>query len=142
MGEGRIGFWEVYSIGGGGMIGGGIFATLGLSLELADGGAPLAFTLAGLIALLTGYSYARLSSRYPSIGGTIEFLVRAYGDNVLTGGLNIMLLTTYIVMIALYAHAFGSYGASIFPQIYSMAYTILVVFIIDGRRYLEQYPGL
>jgi amino acid transporter len=94
------------------MIGGGIFATLGLSLELAKGAAPIAFAIAGLVALLTSYSYAKLSARYPSAGGTIEFLVRAYGDNVLTGGLNMLLLSSYIVMIALYAHAFGAYGAS------------------------------
>lgn len=39
------------------MIGGGIFAVLGLSLELARAAAPLAFSLAGLIALLTAYLF-------------------------------------------------------------------------------------
>lgn len=72
MGE-RLGFWEVYAIGVGGMIGGGIFAVLGLSLELAGGAAPLAFLLAGIVAFVTAYSYAKLSSRFPSEGGTIEF---------------------------------------------------------------------
>ncbi|MCE4610530.1 MAG: amino acid permease [Desulfurococcales archaeon] len=128
--SGRLGFWEIYSIGVGGMIGGGIFATLGLSLELARGAAPLAFLLAGLVALVTSYSYAKLSARYPSSGGTIEFLVKAYGDNVFTGGLNIMLLSSYIVMIALYAHAFGAYGASLAPGHYHTLYITLVVLVI------------
>lgn len=38
----------MFSIAVGGMTGGGIFAVLGLGLELAGGAAPLAFTLAGL----------------------------------------------------------------------------------------------
>ncbi len=136
----KIGFWEVYSIGVGGMIGGGIFATLGLSLELAGGAAPVAFIFAGIIALLTSYSYAKLSARFPSIGGTIEFLVRAYGDNVFSGGLNIMLLASYIVMIALYAYAFGAYGASMLPSFYREAYIILVVFAI-GSLVLVNFLG-
>ncbi len=61
----RLGFWEVFAICVGGMIGGGIFAVLGLSLELADGSAPIAFLLAGLIALLTVYSYAKVIIQVP-----------------------------------------------------------------------------
>ncbi len=63
-----LGAAKAYSIGVGGIIGGGIFAVLGLSLELSDSGAPVAFLFAGLVALLTAYSYARLSVRYPSGG--------------------------------------------------------------------------
>lgn len=44
--------------------------------------------------------------------GTVEFLVRAYGSGVLTGGLNMLPIASYTVMIALYAYAFGSYGAN------------------------------
>ncbi len=110
----KIGFWEAFSIGVGGMIGGGIFAVLGLSVELSKSAAPVAFLLAGLIALTTAYSYARLSVRYPSEGGTIEFIVRAFGGGLLSGSLNILLLASYVVMISLYAYAFGSYAANIF----------------------------
>ncbi|AEA46193.1 amino acid permease [Archaeoglobus veneficus] len=109
----KIGFWEAFSIGVGGMIGGGIFAVLGLSIQLSKSAAPIAFLLAGLIALTTAYSYARLSVRYPSEGGTIEFIVRAYGTGLLSGTLNVLLLASYIVMISLYAYAFGSYGANV-----------------------------
>ncbi len=119
------------------MIGGGIFATLGLSLQLADGAAPIAFIFAGIIALITSYSYAKLSARYPSMGGTIEFLVRAFGDSILTGGLNVMLLASYIVMIALYAHAFGAYGASLIPNHYMSAYIILAIIAIGSLTYVN-----
>ena len=42
-----MGLWSVVAIGVGGMVGGGIFAVLGLAVQLAHGGTPLAFLLAG-----------------------------------------------------------------------------------------------
>ncbi len=110
----KIGFWEAYSIGVGGMIGGGIFAVLGLTILLAKGAAPIAFLFAGIIALLTSYSYAKLSVRYPSEGGTVEFLVRAFGNNLFTAYLNTLLLASYIIMLSLYSYAFGSYASALF----------------------------
>ena len=114
--EQPIGLLSVISIGIGGMVGGGIFAVLGLAVQLARGGTPLAFFLAGIVALLSAYSYARLSVAYPSQGGTVEFLNQAFGTGLITGGLNILLWISYMVMLSLYAYAFGSYGASFFPQ--------------------------
>jgi len=112
MGRGGIGLWGAVAIGVGGMVGGGIFAVLGLSVELAGGGAPLAFLLAGVVALLTANSYVHLTLAFPTRGGTVTFLNEALGTGMLSGGLNVMLWLSYLVMLALYAQAFGSYGAS------------------------------
>jgi amino acid transporter len=109
----KIGYREATAIGIGGMVGGGIFAVLGLSVDLTHGGAPMAFLLAGIVALVTSYSYARLSVTYPSQGGTVTFLDRAFGPGLLTGSANILLWISYIVMLSLYSYAFGSYGASL-----------------------------
>jgi len=111
----QLGYWEITSIGIGGMVGGGIFAVLGLSVKLTHGGAPAAFLIAGLVALVTAYSYAKLSVAFPSQGGTVSFLDRAFGSGLITGSANILLWISYIVMLSLYAYAFGSYGASFFP---------------------------
>jgi len=111
-----IGYWSVVSIGIGGMVGGGIFAVLGLSVQLAHGGAPIAFAVAGVVALITAYSYSRLSVAFPTRGGTVEFLNQAFGSGIFTGGLNILLWISYIVMLSLYAFAFGSYGSTFFPD--------------------------
>jgi amino acid transporter len=110
--DGKIGFLSVVSIGIGGMVGGGIFAVLGLAVELAHGATPI--SIAGVIAVLTSYSYAKLSVTFPSQGGTVEFLNQAFGGGMITGGLNVLLWLSYVVMLALYAYAFGSYGASFF----------------------------
>ena len=110
----QIGFWSTVAIGIGGMVGGGIFAVLGLAVQMANGGTPLAFLISGLVALITAYSYAKLSVAYPSRGGTVEFLNQAFGTGVFTGGMNILLWLSYIIMLSLYAYAFGGYGASFF----------------------------
>jgi uncharacterized protein len=109
----QIGFLEAFSIGVGGMVGGGIFAVLGLTIVLAKGAAPLAFAFAGVIALVTVYSYVKLSLRYPSEGGTIEFIVQAFGNGLFSSFVNTLLLMSYVVMLALYAYAFGSYGSAL-----------------------------
>ncbi len=96
------------------MIGGGIFAVTGLTIELTRGAAPLAFIVAGIVALLTAYSYWKLTLRYPSAGGTVEFLNRAFGSGFATGSLSILLCLSYIILLAIYAYAFGSYGAELF----------------------------
>lgn len=113
--KGPLGLLSVISIGIGGMVGGGIFAVLGLAVQLSGGGTYIAFALAGIVALITSYSYAKLSVAYPSQGGTVEFLDQAFGPGLITGGLNVLLFLSYIVMISLYAFAFGSYLSSFFP---------------------------
>lgn len=115
-GEGSLSFLSVTAIGIGGMVGGGIFAVLGLAVKLGHGGTPLAFLIAGLVALITSYSYARLSVTYPSEGGTVEFLVKGFGEGIFTGGLNVLLWISYVIMLALYSYAFGGYAASFFPE--------------------------
>ncbi len=112
----RIGTFSALSIGIGGMVGGGIFAVTGLTVELTRGAAPVAFVVAGIVALLTAYSYWRLSLRYPSEGGTVEFVNVAFGPGSLTGALNILLCLSYVILLAVYAYAFGAYGASFFPE--------------------------
>ncbi|MBU1750446.1 MAG: APC family permease [Chloroflexi bacterium] len=110
-----IGYLEAVAIGVGGMVGGGIFAVLGLAVQLAGGGTPVAFAIAGGGALITTYSYAKLSVAFPSLGGTVTFLNHAFGPGLFAGSLNILLWLSYVVMLSLYADAFGSYGTTFLP---------------------------
>jgi amino acid transporter len=109
----KISLKEAISIGIGGMVGGGIFAVLGLAVSLAKGGTPIAFLFAGIIALLTAYSYAKLSKKFPENGGTVKFIHHHFGNGTFAGSINNLLWVSYIVMLALYASAFGSYGSEL-----------------------------
>ncbi len=109
---GPVGVAGLVSIGVGGMVGGGIFSVLGLTVEIAGAGAYAAFLVGGVVASLTGWSYARLSVRLRSRGGTATFLDDAFGTRV-AGPLNLLLWLSYFVMLGLYAVAFGSYAAAL-----------------------------
>jgi len=109
-----IGVFGAISIGIGGMVGGGIFAVLGEAVSLAHGATAISFFIAGIVALFTSYSYAKLSVAYQSEGGTVTFIDKAFGDNLISGSINLMLWLSYLVTISLYASAFGSYGATFF----------------------------
>lgn len=113
MKSSKIGLKEAVSIGIGGMVGGGIFAVLGLAANMAKGGTPISFLVAGLIALLTSYSYVKLSLRYPDRGGTVKFINQGFGIGVFSGGINNLLWVSYIIMLSLYASAFGSYAPNL-----------------------------
>ncbi len=114
-----IGTFGAISIGIGGMVGGGIFAVLGEAVSLAHGATAVAFLFAGIVALLTAYAYAKLSVTYQSRGGTIIFIDKAFGHNLLSGSVNVMLWLSYLVTISLYAVAFASYAQTFFPPPYS-----------------------
>jgi amino acid transporter len=78
---------------------------------MSQGATPLAFLLAGTIALLTSYSYVKMSISFPSRGGTVNFINKGFGKNIFSGGTNNLLWISYIIMLSLYASAFGAYGA-------------------------------
>jgi len=110
-----LGLIGTMSIGIGGIVGGGIFATLGLAGEQARGATTISFLIGCLVALCTAYSYVKLSIAYPSKGGTVTFLNEAFGESLLAGSCNTMLVASYVALIAVYASAFATYGAILFP---------------------------
>ena len=113
-GAGQIGLVAAVSIGIGGMVGAGIFSILGVVAQAAGGAMWLSFAIGGVVALLSTYSYAKLGATFPSVGGPVHFLVKGFGDGVLAGGLNLFMWAGYIISLALYATAFGSYAATFF----------------------------
>jgi len=107
---GRIGLFAAMAIGIGGMIDAGIFSILGVVAQASGGALWISFAIGGVVALLSSYSYAKLGARYPSAGGAVEFLVKGFGDGVVSGGINISLWIGYIIALALYAQGFAGYA--------------------------------
>lgn len=145
----KISLAEAISIGIGGMVGGGIFAVLGLAVSLAKGGTPIAFLFAGSIALLTAYSYAKLSKKYPDNGGTVSFVYGQFGDKIFGGAINNLLWISYIVMLALYASAFGSYAAQLINLTGNKAFdihffqsTIIVIALLINYLSIKLVGGI
>jgi amino acid transporter len=94
------------------MVGAGIFSLLGAAGEVAGSAVWLSFVLAGFVAVLQGYSFAKIGARYPSAGGLLEYVVRGYGNGHVTGVIAWLVLAVNAIITAMVAVSFGSYAAS------------------------------
>ncbi len=105
---GTIGLWSVWAIAVGGMVGGGIFSTLGVVISSAGKWAALSFVLGGLVAYATGHSLAALTVDADEAGGIYSFL-RDLGFRQMARASAWVLLAGYVLTCAVYAYTFGAY---------------------------------
>ena len=98
------------------MVGAGIFALLGAAGEVAGAAVWLSFLLAGLVAGLQGYSFAKLGARYPTAGGLLEYVAKGTGNGHFTGITAWLTYSANAIVTAMVAVSFGSYAASTFRR--------------------------
>ncbi len=94
----------------GGMIGGGIFSVLGVTIDLAGHLAFAAFLVGAAIAGLTARAYARLAIHSGRSGGPFTYL-REEGHPEAAAWIGWLLIAGYIFALAVYAFTFGHYVA-------------------------------
>ena len=107
-GKGQLGLTAVWAIAVGGMVGGGIFSTLGVVISAAGHWAALSFVLGGLVAYATGHSLAALTVEKDEAGGIYTFL-RDLKFVRLAKWSAWVLLAGYVLTCAVYAYTFGAY---------------------------------
>ena len=96
---------NVVSLGLGSIIGAGIFALLGQVILLAGYHTYSAFIIAGIAAIFSGYSYAKLAGRYPQSGGLTDYFHIAFKHRFVSGGLSLI------------AKSFGIYAVQFFHEL-------------------------
>ncbi|WP_407282312.1 APC family permease [Methanolobus sp. WCC1] len=135
-----MGLWSATSIGVGAMVGAGIFSIFGTATQISGNAVYISFIIAGAIALLSTYSYAKLGVRYPSAGGPVEFLIHGFGDGILTGALNLLLWTGYIFGLALYAKGFALYALTLVPVastgLWTNIFATLIIVIFTAVNFI------
>jgi amino acid transporter len=109
-----FGLWSAIFLGIGSMVGAGIFIVIGEAGSIAGNIVWVSFVIGGIIALLSGYSLAKLALRYPSRGGIVEYLVQEFNVNIFSGGMSVMFYFAELITIAAVAKGFGEYGARLF----------------------------
>jgi APA family basic amino acid/polyamine antiporter len=77
--ERNIGFLEAMTLGGGTMIGAGIFILPGIAAEGAGPASSISFVIAGFVALLAALSLSELATGMPVAGGSYHYVNRALG---------------------------------------------------------------
>ncbi|MBX7499962.1 APC family permease [Qipengyuania sp. YG27] len=109
-GEAQLGPGGAWAMAVGGMIGGGIFSTLGVVISVAGKWAWVSFLVGGLVALASGHSYSALTRQIDRPGGSYAYL-RELGWNRLARVVVWLLVVGYVFTVAVYAVTFGSYAA-------------------------------
>jgi len=121
----------------GGMIGGGIFSVLGVTIDLAGHLAFAAFLLGGVIAMLTARAYARLALHSGRSGGPFAYL-REEGHPTAAAWVAWLLIAGYVFALSVYAFTFGHYLAhaigapASIARLFSVA--VLALFVVVNLR--------
>ena len=109
----NLGVLELVAIALGGMIGGGIFTVLGISVSMIGVYTPVAFLIGGLLAYLAVYSYVKLAVFYKDEGATYAFFKKTFPSSPFSASLiGWWVIFGYISTLALYAYTFASYAIS------------------------------
>jgi amino acid transporter len=120
-------------IGVGAMVGAGIFALLGAAGEVAGAAVWLSFLIAGFVAVLQGYSFAKLGARYPSAGGLLEYVAKATGNGHFTGITAWLTYAANAIVTAMVAVSFGSYATEMFAggsTVWAKVFAALIIIVM------------
>jgi amino acid transporter len=137
-------------LGIGSMVGAGIFALLGEAGAVAGSAVWLSFLIAGVVAALQGYAVAKLGARYPSSGGIVTFLLQGYGRGHITAITSWLLYFAALIVTAMVAVSFGSYGSALFFDDSTGWATILTIVVvlavaainIAGAKFIDRVQSL
>ncbi len=107
---------ELIAIALGGMVGGGIFAILGVSVEQIGNATPVAFLIGGVLASFAAYSYVKLALYYKDEGATYSFFKKTFpNSHFASSAIGWLVVFGYISTLALYAFTFSTYLGSLLP---------------------------
>jgi APA family basic amino acid/polyamine antiporter len=95
--------------GVGTIIGGGFYALTGEIAGEAGMLAPLAFGMSALIALVTAFSFAEMSARFPVSAGEAHYVQEAFGRRWISSLVGWLVILTGIVSAAALANAFAGF---------------------------------
>jgi amino acid transporter len=120
-------------IGVGSMVGAGIFSLLGAAGEVAGAAVWISFVIAGIVAMLQGYSFARFGARYPSAGGLLEYVIRGFPS--IAGIVAWLVLATNAILVGMIAVSFGSYASSAVgasSETWIKAFAVVLIAVMTG----------
>lgn len=111
-----MGFWMLTAYGVGDILGAGLYALVGEIAGIAGSLSWLSFLLAGVVAGLTGLSYAELGSRFPYSSGESYFMQQALGQPRMSFVTGWLVFCSGLVSMATIARAFAGYAGHLFPS--------------------------
>ncbi|NGX14777.1 amino acid permease, partial [Wenzhouxiangella sp. XN24] len=126
-----VGLWQLVFYGSGTILGAGIFVVVGEVVGEAGRLAPLAYVLAGVVAITSALSFAEMGARIPTAGGPIDYLERAFHVRWLGSGAGWMLIVANTVSAATIVTGFVAYLNS-FAAVPDWMATVVLVIVLGG----------
>jgi len=117
-------------IGVASMVGAGIFSLLGAAGAVAGAAVWISFLLAGMIAALQGYSFAKLGAKFPSAGGMLEYINQSFGYGHVSTVAAWLGYSVNAIITAMVAVSFGSYASSVFANNDPNAVKVFAVLLV------------
>lgn len=142
----RLPGYAAWSLALAGLVGGSVYAVVGLVVAIAGSWAWLSFVLAGLVGVASASVYARLAADAGEGGGAFTFL-RDLGWPKVAGRVSWLLLIGYTLTVALAGYAFaqllqpvlglGSPGARVLAAAAALSATGVAIAGLGGTERLE-----
>lgn len=133
--EKRMTVLQATFIGVGSMVGAGIFALLGAAGAVAGSAVWVSFLIAGIIAALQGYSFAKLGATYPSGGGILTFLSKGFGEGHVAGIGSWLFFTAGSIVVAMIATSFGGYASAVLTDddaLWAKVFAVVLIVVMSG----------
>ena len=125
------------------IIGAGIYVLVGSVVGAAGTLAPWSFVLAGILAMLTGLSYAELAVRFPEAAGAAAFVKEASGSDLLSRLTGLAVAAVVIVSTASIARgSIGYVQAFVALPDPLIAGAIVILFTVVACLGVQQSVGL
>lgn len=126
----NLGLGTLIFYGIGDILGAGIYALVGKVAGAAGDGAWLSFIIAGILALVTGLSYAELGARIPHSAGASAYCAHAFRYPFIPFLIGALVLFSGITSTATVALAFQGYLA-VFASVPGLVAAVLLIIAIS-----------
>src|SRR3989338_1064206 len=127
----ELGLFQLTLAGVGVILGAGIYALIGVASGIAGNAIWLAFAIGSVIALLTGLSYAELSSMFKKDAGEYDYIENAFNKKFALI-LGLVIIFAGIVTAATVSLGFANYFSALFKTpvvIIGIILTLLLSFL-------------
>jgi len=122
-----LGFWDVFAIALGQVIGSGIMVLVGIGIGFTGYGIVFAFILSALLSIIKQIPVAFMGSAMPATGGLYVYCKRVLGPKIGFFYLAILLVTH--ILIALFALGFSQYAMSLIPGLHGQSVALGILFL-------------
>jgi APA family basic amino acid/polyamine antiporter len=135
----ELGLFHATTIGVGLILGAGIYVLIGEASATSGNAVWLAFLISAVVSLLTGFSYAELSSMYPKDAAEYTYTDKAFGRG-LAFFIGYFVLLSAIISAAVVAIGFAGYFNSLLNlnSIILTSIVIIIVFSILNYRSIKE----